>query len=77
MAAGAGKVFRGNLGNMTKYWHRNDGKKIEIEKLSNSHLLNILGVLQRSKSEAKNFPAKNVLMKLAVKRKLLGVIGAD
>lgn len=57
-------------------WKRRDGKVVPMNKLSNSHLLNIITVLIRSKDEnvSKLFPKYKHLLQEAKRRKLLGVI---
>lgn len=57
-------------------WKRRNGKIIPINKLTDTHILNIVTLLGRTidKDVPKLFPPYKVLLNEAIKRGLLGVL---
>lgn len=55
-------------------WKRKDGRTVPITMLTNGHLLNIIGLLNRTKDTTINklFPKYKDLIEEAKRRKLLG-----
>ena len=54
-------------------WKRRDGSRIPLERITNSHLLNILEVLRRGEGMERKFPKFKDLILEAERRKLLSV----